>query len=110
MRAYVYMINILITGKGHNIPSGPQAFGHLIGFLAMLVQVIGVIMFVIGLFMLLFAFVDNDSRQDQRAAFFIGVAVILIILWGILKGAGILTDSFGLPDIPLIDSMRSTAK
>ena len=110
MPAYILTMNILITGTGHTIPSGAEAFGHLIGFLAMIVSVIGVIMFVIGLFMMLFSIVDNDSRQDQRAAFYIGIAVILIILYGLLSDAGIITDSLGLPDIPSITIMGSIAK
>ena len=110
MPAYILTMNILIIGTGHTIPSGAEAFSHLIGFLVMIVSVIGVIMFVIGLFMLLFSIVDNDSRQDQRAAFYIGVAVILIILYGLLSDAGIITDSLGLPDIPSITIMGSIAK
>lgn len=105
MPAYILMINILINNTGHNIPSGSDAFNHLLSFLASLVTAIGIIMFVIGLIMIILALSDNDSRADQRALIFLGVAIVLIIARMVFFSSGGDTGPVDLPDIPSIAPM-----
>ncbi len=66
--------------NGHEIIDSTKSLEKIVEFLLSITQLLGIIMVLMGIIKLIIAFGEEDGAGYQKAAMFIGVGIVLIIL------------------------------